>query len=513
MPESSTPRSSLADWRWLALCAGGYAILAIVYALRLPVVMDEFQGASAVDRLLNGVPYRDFVPYKNVLGYYLQLPVLAVVRDPWWGLITLRVCLVLVNGLFLLVLAMQLRPLVTPAAAMISTSLLACMTTFVERGHELRVDQLAGWLGAFGLLAVVRERPGRAGFLLGLAFLFSQKAAFFMAAGAAAALVLALDRDRGGLAFMARYSAVAALTVLAYFAVWSLLAGPGRVLGGMFPHALDVAMRDPYMRRWWMWLQSGLQNPVFWGMCVVGIVSGFGRRCATRGAAAFATTLLGLSLAHRQPWSYFIASLAPALAVAVAIGIDAMLGAARGRRLAMGVLSAAYVILGLFLPLSFAPTLLTRSNAHQRDVIRSANGLLGTRGSYLAGVHLIRFHPHQPPSLGWLDAGRLGRLHAGGEAIVESYLDSLRSSPPDLVIDNYRVRQLPCSIRLELDRRYVAVGEGLYALRSTAEPKAAGEPTRRLFPLVNDYGVRVPQEGLRLPPGGLASGCSGQRVN
>ena len=46
---------------------GVYLALQAVYILRLPLVMDEFQGAHTVFRLTARLPYRDFQPYKTVL--------------------------------------------------------------------------------------------------------------------------------------------------------------------------------------------------------------------------------------------------------------------------------------------------------------------------------------------------------------------------------------------------------------------------------------------------------------
>ena len=61
-----------------------------LYVPRLPLVMDEFQGARAAWRLLADVPYRDFTPYKTVLGYYLQLPALTLLEDPWLALLATK---------------------------------------------------------------------------------------------------------------------------------------------------------------------------------------------------------------------------------------------------------------------------------------------------------------------------------------------------------------------------------------------------------------------------------------
>ena len=62
----------------LALPCLAYFAIELAYVTRLPLGMDELHGAGAVYKLKSAVPYVDFVPYKNVLGYYVQLPFLLL---------------------------------------------------------------------------------------------------------------------------------------------------------------------------------------------------------------------------------------------------------------------------------------------------------------------------------------------------------------------------------------------------------------------------------------------------
>ena len=49
-----------------------YCALQFLYISHLPLVMDEFDGAYEVYHLRHALPYRDFLPYKTVLGYFVQ---------------------------------------------------------------------------------------------------------------------------------------------------------------------------------------------------------------------------------------------------------------------------------------------------------------------------------------------------------------------------------------------------------------------------------------------------------
>ena len=71
-----------------------YLLLEGRYAWRLPLVADEFQGFYSVARLRGALPYVDFVPYKTVLGYYIQLPLTLFSDDPWLQLMSVKLGMV-----------------------------------------------------------------------------------------------------------------------------------------------------------------------------------------------------------------------------------------------------------------------------------------------------------------------------------------------------------------------------------------------------------------------------------
>ena len=58
--------------RRVVLIAAGLSLLyfaiQVVYISRLPLVMDEFDGANEAYQLLDLTPYKDYRPYKTVLG-------------------------------------------------------------------------------------------------------------------------------------------------------------------------------------------------------------------------------------------------------------------------------------------------------------------------------------------------------------------------------------------------------------------------------------------------------------
>ena len=172
---SDIPASMLRRFVPIALAiAFAYLAIQIAAISRLPLVMDEFDGAYEAHELLTRVPYRDFAPYKTVLGYYLQIPPVAVAADPWTGLMLSKVWLAAINTACIFGVTLSLAALFSPAAAGASAVLLICMTSFLGRSSEIRVDMLTAWAGLFSMLLLLRRRWLAAGVLAGVSFLISQ---------------------------------------------------------------------------------------------------------------------------------------------------------------------------------------------------------------------------------------------------------------------------------------------------------------------------------------------------
>ncbi|MCU1245491.1 MAG: hypothetical protein JWN02_1401, partial [Acidobacteria bacterium] len=74
----------------LTLIWGLYAAIEALYIPRMRLVMDELEGAYNVARYASQLPYRDFDPYKTVLGYYVQLPVLMTAGDVWSAMLAVK---------------------------------------------------------------------------------------------------------------------------------------------------------------------------------------------------------------------------------------------------------------------------------------------------------------------------------------------------------------------------------------------------------------------------------------
>ena len=58
-----------------------YLGIELLYITRVPYNADEVNVAGKIYRLKSEIPYVDFRPYKTVLGFYVQLPILFFSDD------------------------------------------------------------------------------------------------------------------------------------------------------------------------------------------------------------------------------------------------------------------------------------------------------------------------------------------------------------------------------------------------------------------------------------------------
>ena len=110
-------------WIAAAICLV-YLWVALTYVLRIPLSMDEFQGAHDVYALRGKLPYVDFTPYKTVLGYYVQLPFMMLGDDSWARLIWVKRGMAAINALVLFVVARSLGRVIERGAVLLSLAAL-----------------------------------------------------------------------------------------------------------------------------------------------------------------------------------------------------------------------------------------------------------------------------------------------------------------------------------------------------------------------------------------------------
>jgi hypothetical protein len=456
-----------------------YAAIEIAYVARLPLIMDEFDGAYEAFRVLHAVPFRDFIPYKTVIGYYIQALPAAAAGSVWGRLMAIKMATAVFNVIMLAGAAFYLRRLLRPAAVLFALLLLIVCSTFLERSAELRVDMLTAWAGLWSLLLLLDRRCGWAGALGGLSFTVSQKGAFYIVAANAALLAYAaLSRERlAAIRGMVKLDAATAAVIAAYVGLWSFWSSAGRVFSVTFLGAAQTALMDVYDIRAKYWGQVLRRDPAYFALAGAALVLLFMRfrrtdsRPATLVAPVYAGVVLAQAAWYSQPWPYFFVLIFPTLFVLHAVFFDELQRERADRSLGLPAWAMIGVLVaGVIFPLRRVPLALSRDNSYQRYTVQLAAALLDPADRYLAGTDIIHDREQAPGALARLGALDLARVRAAPPAVHQALLAAMIAHPPKVVIGNYRVYGLPRPLLEHIARNYSRLGASVYGYGPLLDP-------------------------------------------
>ncbi len=448
----------------LAACALGYFLVECLYCFQLPLVMDEFANAKHIARVFESIPYRDYSPYKGILGYLIQAPALYLVGDPWWSLIAVKLQMAAMVALCLFGLGVWLCRRYGDWPALAALLLLVSQNTFLERSADLRVDMLASLAGTAIVIALLEKRIIVAGALAGMAVLITQKAAYFPVAGGMALLAQFLaERSRLSLQRGFVFVGVALAVFGTYVLIAMLLGGVDVVVKSLFTSPAGIAFDQLYpgaIRQFWgQTLSRNLVPYVLAGAGLVMLLIRARREPRARLLGVFSTVLLLECIWHKQPWPYFFVFLIPTCAIVTAAGLSQL----RLSRVARGVIAGLVLLASAYSFVIRMPKVFAQDSRLQQETIRAAAAIVGPGDYYFAGVELLWQRRHVP-ALPWLDAPRRKYY----ENHPREALDLIQAGPkPRLVIDNYRVRALPSLVRGWLGERYSTQGGGLFLLTAS----------------------------------------------
>ena len=464
---------------WVVVCLVlFYFTVQSLYAWRMPLADDEFGGAQAAHRLTELVPYRDFPPYKTVLGTYIQGLPLLLTDNLWAGILLIRSEMAVINSLILLFVAFRLRRHFRAAPICLGLALLVVMSTFLERSFVLRVDMLGSLCGFLSLIFLLERRPGWAGFLAGVGFLISQKSVYFMLAGGAAlgswwlwSMIGERQRrdDRSGrdtspreaLSHLFAFCATSVATLIVYFGFWTLMSSFEKAVLGVARVSVDIGLTDrPWVCPREFWGQTLSRNIGFYLTAGLGLLtlaqSILTRRRLKPGhqeerdwiLLTYGAALVGLSVWHKQPCPYFFVILIPTLFVLIVDLFDRLaVPAARWPTAAKASALVLLVSLGLLLPLSRLPNNLKRDNSFQSHNVVLADSLLESGGGYLASLPLLYDRVQPVAEFRWLDDIARRLLEKRSPEELRELVSRMARAELKLIIMNYRMDDLPSPLK------------------------------------------------------------------
>ncbi len=432
-----------------------YAVIEMIYVTGLPLVMDEFQGAYAVKRFSEGIPYRDFMPYKTVLGYYIQLPALMLPGGTWAKLMYVKTEMTAINTVAIFFACVFLARKFRRSAVVFAALLMVFTSTFLERSGALRVDMITAWFGLFSLLFTLERRMITAGLLVSLSFLTSQKGIYYALAAGSALFTywLLCDRTKETFIHMVKYALAAIIPIAVYFGFFGLI---GQSMGGVADRVIlankTIALESLYVEVKRYWFQTVERNPLFYGLTAMALGRLFSRR---EGGFVewilwvYGAVFMGLCIWHRQPWPYFFVMVIP-------IGFVLIASLLHGEAKERGSLSIPFMAIILLVGVAFPlwlrmPVVLDRGNGSQKNTVNVADHVLGDNDPSLDGIRMMFNNPHPGGRFGWLDRGKLWSLRR--TPVAES-IELIEKSFPKIVIMNYRIRSFPRALYKHIKKTY-----------------------------------------------------------
>lgn len=259
------PLQKSSSTSWIVCLCLLYLLVQTIY---LPFAIfsdDDLWLAFHTYQFHDALPYRDFAPYKTVLGYYVLLLPLSLFHGVILPLINTKLFLALLNTVFFLLSARWLTRYLSPAGVLLSLSLILFSSLFLSYATEIRVDMLAYWCCLFGALWIISGRMVLAGLFLSTAFLISQKAFWHIAAIDVGLWVILFSKDRW---FSVRsfgfFHLALIIPLMSYIAIWAALSSMHTVLHSMFYEAYLVSALESYNAfRAAFWQMSLTNNPIF----------------------------------------------------------------------------------------------------------------------------------------------------------------------------------------------------------------------------------------------------------
>ena len=461
-----------------------YLGLQLFYCLRQPLAIDEFGYAYHVHRLMDEVPYRDYSPYKTVLGYYVQLPCFYLSSDAWTPMLLVRAEMALVTSIALIVAALMLAKHFNRQAVLLGIVLLAFTNVFMEEASTLRVDMMSAICGWIGLLLILRRRAGWAGVAAALSFFFSQKGVYYIAASEAALVGywLLAERNRASAAGVLRFNVGALAVAATYVGFFSLLSMTGdsatadSVTHTTFQDStvLKIALTNIYNVRHY-WLLTLALNPLFYLAALAAIPISFSRRHQAPQPhvpwllTLYGSALIALCLWHKQPFPYFFVMLVPTLAVLIMSLVDAMIRKHPERPFGMPRWGLVLVVVfGVIFPLGKpVREVYLYNNGFQSHMVRLADACLEEGDGYHAFFHLLYDRDQTLPELGWVDRSRARELEQAGPEELERLADQARQTRLKFYLFTYRVDVLPDAIRDHLIDNYTHMWGNLFVYAPT----------------------------------------------
>lgn len=476
-----------------------YLCLALVYNHYAMLSVDEFWFAHRIYEYKSALPYRDFAPYKTILGYYLLLPTMLFGENIMQTLMMMKDSLAVLNTLLLFISSCWLTRFFSRTSVLASLTILITTEIMITYSTQVRVDLLGYWFGFFALLLLLEKRNLLAGILMGLGFITTQKTIWYLFAcnvGLFAQWII-YQRQIKNIKPIVLFNIAFGIIITAYLAFWSVISDWQTVINSVFHEASAMYQLESYdPARKLFWHITTLYNPLIFLLSPITIFSLLityddDKKYSLRFfITIFSLVILSCLVPYKQVFPYYMQVTIPVFFILYAGFIDWLIAIFNNnprtlvkplflwigvalyissiiiltfalnlpipyllialipislllylqqpgfQKLYSKIILITLVMIGFIYPLSLMPAKLIWLNGdYQKAHIQTINSLLAENGDYVAGIELI-YNKTQPiPGMRHLMAPAISYLYSPTDKLRNVMLASLYEDPR-ATIDN-----------------------------------------------------------------------------
>ena len=441
-------------------------------ATNAPMIADEFTEIHMGASVARGeLPYGPtwHCPKTPGLSFLLALPSLlsndgqTVVL--YSRLLMIPIALLLVAALWYTALALKGRE-----AAFLAVILLCTCTTFIDRSFRLRTDLVSTTCWAWSLYFFLGQGKRwsffQGGIFLGVAFLFTQKAVYFLVAAFFICLFQeGLEKKRA----LGEYVVGILVILLGYVLFFSLLGLGWECIAVNFK-AVRTGLSGFY-RTWTYGIREFWRSPFFWLFGLLGLLWE-GREKRNVPLLAATVVLLLLTIKQSSKWPYYYLKLLPCTALLGSLFLSDSMNSLKKRYPKWGVTGAVLLLFVLLcLPALWRFSVYLGDQAmfdKQLATIAWVESVTKSDDVFFDGVGLVPTRPRSYRELFLRDL----ILYRQGK--YPDLIEVLRQKECKVHIANYRTNNLPEREKSWLKKHFIRDWGNVYVAGTQVDFRQAG---------------------------------------
>ena len=462
----------------ILLICFGYLIIQCAYITYAAFSIDDFWLAYHTYQYKKALPYRDFAPYKSVLGYYIFLLPMTLFHGVLTPLFYTKLWITLINTIALGGAFFWLKKFFSPSAILTGIILIVCSPIFILYSSEIRVDLLAYWCCLISVLFIFDKKYFLAGVSISVGFLISQKSAWYIIATNCALVgqLCFYDRSWNMIKKIMSFDLGALLILLLYITFWAYSSNLNTVLTSLFYEPYLISSTNWYAKfKLAYWLHTIIDN---FGIVLISSISLIGLIILPLKNKLFIIIYILVSLffviSCKAPFLYHPLAALPAFIVLFSAFFTTLYSSLHlSKKFSQHdwiLFIFMLILLGIFLPVFRLMSIVPENNGnYQKSMIHLMTHLLHDGEHYIAGVPLFLDIEQSIPGLVHLIAPSIEYISHPSAALypivssrsmyltpvtIPDLIQSIDKAPIKLYVDNNRFHYLPKMFKRYLNTQY-----------------------------------------------------------